>query len=287
MALELVADYPCETGEGPVWHVDEEALYWVDIPNGLLYRYDPETDEHGLVREGNPVGGVTVQADGSLLLFGAGGAVDRWEAESETATRVATLGEAADTRFNDVIADPEGRVFCGTMPTEDRLGALYRLDRDAGFTRVVDEADIPNGMGFSPDWETFYFTVSEEETIYAFDYDVETGGLSNRSVFVDTGGEAGVPDGLTVDAAGDVWSARWNGGVLVRYSPAGEERERIEFPARKVSSAAFGGRSLDDLYVTTAGGDGRPDEGELAGSLFRYDPDASGTPAFRSRVGLD
>lgn len=285
MRPELIADYPCETGEGPTWHADEGRLYWVDIPNGAMYRYEPGTDTHAPVLENHVTGGITVQSDGSLLLFGAGGAVDRWDGGD--VERIATLDPAADTRFNDVMADTEGRVFCGTMPTESRLGALYRLDRDGTFTRVVETADIPNGMGFSPDRETLYFTVTEENVIYAFDYDRETGALSNRRVLVDTTDETGVPDGLTVDADGDIWSARWNGGALVRHAPTGAERERIDFPVRKVSSAAFGGPSLDRLYVTTAGGDGRPDEGPLAGSLFRCSPDVAGTPAFRSRIRVD
>lgn len=282
MAPELVADYPAKTGEGPIWHTDDAQLYWTDIPNGVLYRYDPATDSHEVVLERDTIGGTTVQADGSLLLFGAGGVVERWD--GTTVETVATLDEAATTRFNDVIADPAGRVFCGTMPTDDELGALYRLDRDGTFTRVVDEADIPNGMGFSPDRETFYFTVSEENSIYAYDYEVDSGTISDRRVLVSTVDEPGVPDGLTVDASGDLWSARWDGRALVHYTPTGEERERTEFPVEKVSSATFGGSSLDQLYVTTAGGDDRPAEGALAGSLFRFEPGVTGTAEFCSRI---
>ncbi|WP_188148853.1 SMP-30/gluconolactonase/LRE family protein [Haloferax sp. AS1] len=282
MAPELVADYPAKTGEGPIWHTDHAQLYWTDIPNGILYQYNPVTDSHAVLLERDTIGGTTVQADGSLLLFGAGGVVERWNGtDVET---IATLKEAAATRFNDVIADPAGRVFCGTMPMDDELGALYRLDCDGTFTRVVDDADIPNGMGFSPDRETFYFTVSEENSIYAYDYDADSGGISNQRVLVSTADEAGVPDGLTVDASGDLWSARWDGRALVRYTPTGKERDRVEFPVEKVSSATFGGPSLDQLYVTTAGGDNRLAEGALAGSLFRFGPGVTGTTEFRSRI---
>ncbi|WP_435158300.1 SMP-30/gluconolactonase/LRE family protein [Haladaptatus sp. DFWS20] len=282
MKPELVADYPCETGEAPIWHTEEARLYWTDIPNGILYRYDPSSDSHQVVLERDTIGGTTIQSDGSLLLFGAGGIVERWD--GETVETVTTLDEAAETRFNDVIADPEGRVFCGTMSTADRLGSLYRLNHDGTFTRIVDEADIPNGMGFSPDHETFYFTVSNENAIYACDYETDTGTISDRSVLVSTADEVGVPDGLTVNESGDLWSARWDGRTLVRYAPTGEERERVEFPVEKVSSVTFGGSSFEQLYVTTAGGYGRPEEGALAGSLFRVTPDSTGTPEFRSRI---
>ncbi|GAA0683009.1 SMP-30/gluconolactonase/LRE family protein [Natronoarchaeum mannanilyticum] len=285
MTAELVADYACEIGEGPVWHPDEERLYWADIPNGTLYRYDPATDTHGTVLSDTVVSGGTIQSDGSLLLFGAGGAVYRWAgAETET---VATLDTAAHTRFNDVIADPRGRVFCGTMPTDDQLGTLFRLDRDGTFTRILDEVDIPNGMAFSADRETFYFTASDENAIYAFDYDIESGSISDRSVLVDTSDEAGVPDGLAIDERGDLWSARWGGNAVVRYSPEGVERERVDVPVEKVSCATFGGPSFDTLYVTTAGGDERPTGGELDGSLFRYEPDTTGGAQFYSRVLVD
>lgn len=285
MRPELVADYPSHTGEGPVWHPDEQRLYWLDIPNGILYRYDPATDDHGIVLEGDAIGGLTVQTDGSLLLFGDSGVVKRWDGtELET---VAQAPDAADTRFNDVMADPRGRVFCGTMPTDDRLGTLYRLDTDGTFTRVVDEVDIPNGMGFSLDRSTFYFTASEENAIYRYDYDGRTGAISNRSVLVDTSDEDGIPDGLTVDADGNLWSARWNGRALVQYSPAGEELRRVSFPVERVSCATFGGPDRRTLYVTTAGGHQRPEQGELAGSLFRITPDVGPSSQFRSDVSFE
>jgi D-xylonolactonase len=191
-------------------------------------------------------------------------------------------------RFNDVIADPEGRVFCGTMPIGDRPGRLYQLDRDLRLHLVLDDAGISNGMGFSPDLTAMYHTDTTKRLISVFAYDRATGALANRRDFVRTPDEPGegMPDGMTVDAGGDVWSARWDGSVLVRYSPAGAERQRIPFPARKVSSVAFGGPDYADAYVTTAGGQDRPHEGPGAGALFRVRLGVSGGPEFRSRIGL-
>jgi len=285
MVAELVANLACEIGEGPVWHPDRERLFWVDIPNGILYSYDPSADAYETVLNDTIVSGATIQSDGSLLLFGTGGVVYRWDGAEPTP--IVTLDSATDTRFNDVIADPKGRVFCGTMPTDDRLGALYRLDRDGTFTQVVDEVNIPNGMAFSSDRETFYFTVSDENAIYEYDYNIETGTITNCSKFVDTSDETGVPDGLTIDEGGDLWSARWGGSAIIRYSPAGVERERVEIPVEKVSCAAFGGPSSKNLYITTAGGNEHMGRDELAGSLFRYVPNCAGATKFYSEVFVD
>ncbi|OVE84711.1 SMP-30/gluconolactonase/LRE family protein [Natronolimnobius baerhuensis] len=286
---ERVADTTAHTGEGPLWHPEEELVYWVDIPNGKLFAYDPETDEYDLVYEtaGAPLGGYTIEEDGALLLF-THGTVSRLEPGADEAEPVAEVDDA-DTRFNDVIADPEGRVFCGTMPGEDELGDLYRLDPDGSVTLVVEDVDIPNGMGFTDDLETFYFTESEEHVIYAFDYDRETGELSNQRSFVDVPTDDGIPDGMTVDETGDIWSARWDGGRVVRYSPDGEVLEEIDLPARKVSSATFGGPAYEDLYLTTALTDNdREAEGDGAGALFRVpDVGPSGVPEFRSRISLE
>ncbi|MFC6763987.1 SMP-30/gluconolactonase/LRE family protein [Natrinema soli] len=287
--LERVADTRNDTGEGPLWHLDEGCLYWVDIPPGKLYRFDPDAETHALAYETpeeRPISGFTIQTDGSLLLF-EDGRISRWQPGSESAALVTEVD--TDTRFNDVIADPEGRVFCGTMPDDDLLGDLYRLDVDATVTTVVEDVDIANGMGFTADLETFYFTESEAQRIYAFDYDRETGALSNRRTFVETPDDDGIPDGLTVDKDDFVWSARWNGGRAVRFDRSGEPVDEIDVPARKVSSVAFAGPEYDDLYLTTAleGGD-RVDEGDGAGALFRATGlETGGSEEFRSRIGTE
>jgi sugar lactone lactonase YvrE len=285
MQPELIADYQCQTGEGPMWHPDEQRVYWCDIPAGRLFRYDPAMGEHELCYEGVPVGGFTVQADGALLFFMTKGTVKIWR-EGELTTVVDEIPDERETRFNDVIADPAGRVFCGTMPTRDRLGRLYRLDPDGTLTTVLDGIGCSNGMGFTPDRKRMYYTDSHKREIYLFDYDRATGELDNQRVFVQTPEGEGIPDGMTVDAEGCVWSARWNGGCLVRYTPDGVEERRIAFPALKVSSVIFGGPDYTDMYVTTAGGNHKAEEGEGAGALFRLNLGIKGVSEFRSRIGL-
>lgn len=290
---ERIADYACTTGEGPLWHPNERQLYWVDIPNGRLFRYDPTSGAHEQCyeRDGS-IGAFTVQNDGDLLLFLDGGVIAVWNDNGDPLEVVSELSDEHDSRFNDVIADPEGRIFCGTMPTDEHPGRLYRLETDGSVERVCDDVALPNGFGFTPDLEHLYFNETEGNAIYRFDYDRTTGELTGRELFVDTTSEEGKPDGMTVDAAGHVWSAFWNGGCLVRYAPDGTPVERVGFPARKVSSVTFGGPTYLDAYVTTALGPAEGEsgtketEGDGAGALFRADLGVRGVPEFYSRIRL-
>lgn len=283
MKPELIADYQCITGEGPLWHPIENRLYWLDIPTGRMFRYDPTTGEHEQFYDGEVVGGFTIQDNGALLLFMAKGAVKIWQ-NGKLSSVIKEIPDERESRFNDVIADPAGRVFCGTMSTSERLGRLYCLDTSGKLTKVLDGVGTSNGMGFTSDREQMYHTDSRKREIYLFDYDEDTGAITNREVFVRTPEGEGVPDGMTVDAEGYVWSARWDGGCLVRYTPEGKEDRRICFPAKKVSSVVFGGEDYTDIYVTTAGGNDKETEGSGAGALFRINLDIKGVPEFFSRV---
>jgi D-xylonolactonase len=286
-SLTHVADRRLTVGEGPLWHPDEDALYWVDIVAGHLFRYDPATGTSDRVYEADrPIGGYTIEADGSLLLFEGGGRIVRWSQDDGVGDVVVSgLDAEADSRFNDVIADPRGRVFAGTMPTADREGRLYRVELDGTVRPVDDGFAIPNGMGFSPDRSTLYLAVSDDQVIYAYDYDQATGNLSTRRRFVDTGDEAGVPDGLTVDADGYVWNARWNASCVVRYDPDGTEVGRLAVPPPKASSLTFGGPDYRDVYLTTAVGEGADaDDHPEAGTLYRTRADIRGVPEYRSRI---
>ena len=284
---DIVADYQCETGEGPLWHPTEKRLYWVDIPRGRLFRYDPERRSSEVFELGIAIGGFTLQADGDLLLFMARGAIQRWRNGVLTPV-VAGIPYEADNRFNDVIADPEGRVYCGTMSSRSHPGRLYRLDRDGSLTVLLDGIGTSNGLGFTPDRKRLYYTDTRPGEIYLFDYHRATGGISDRRLFVrvpDKEGE-GRPDGLTVDAEGCVWSARWGGGCVVRYDQDGREIQRIGLPARCVSCVTFGGDDYRDMYITTAGGDRREEQDRGAGALFVLQPGVQGVPEFVSRVGI-
>lgn len=283
MEPELIADYQCVTGEGPLWHPTEQRLYWADIPTGRMFRYDPKTGHHEQFYEGDVVGGFTIQDDGALLLFMAHGAVKIWR-DGQLETILDEIPDERESRFNDVFADPEGRVFCGTMPTTDRPGRLYRLDPDRTLTLLLEGIAVSNGMGLTLDRKQLYYTETGAKKIYLFDYDQRTGAISNQRVFKDSSDEDGMPDGMTVDAEGHVWSARWDGYRLTRYAPDGTEVLRVQFPAKKVSSVTFGGPDYMDMYVTTAGGNDKAENGPGAGALFRLRLGIQGLPEFPSRI---
>lgn len=287
MQLNLIADYKCQTGEGPLWHPDEKVVYWLDIPPGKLFRYNPETGQHTQCfdLEGDSVGGFTIQEDGALLLFMAKGAIKTWK-DGKFETIVEGIPGEEQSRFNDVIADPAGRVFCGTMPSPDKLGNLYLLDHDGSITEVLDEIGCSNGIGFTPDRKQMYYTDSRARTIYLFDYNEADSAITNQRVFIETPESEGIPDGMTVDADGYIWTAKWDGYMLVRYTPDAKEDQRIEFPTKKVSCVTFGGDDYTDMYVTTAGGHDKTENGEHAGALYHLNLGIKGVPEFRSRIAL-
>ena len=287
MDPDVVADIPCTVGEAPLWHPDEDALYWTDDHEGRLYRFDPEDGAHKCVYNGIPFGGFTFQDDGTFLLFLEDGRIENWDHRDESAeTIVEELPQYRGSRFNDVIADPEGRVFCGMKPSDTHPGCLYRLDTDGTIRKVVDDLGLPNGMGFTPDHDGFYLTDSDARVIWKYSYDRASGEIYEPEPFVRTSVARGIPDGMKVDTNGHVWSARWNDGRVYRYTPEGAEARRIEFPVWKVSSLTIGGPQYTDAYATTAGGDDREHEGQYAGSLFRFSINVNGVPEFRSGIQL-
>ena len=280
---QLIADYACHTGENPLWHMLEKRLYWCDNPNGRIFRFDPSTGNHEQCYEGRTVGGFTIQSDGSLLLFMDRGTVAIWQNGELTEINPEIEAEK-NSRFNDVIADPRGRVFCGTMSSSQSKGRLYRLDVDGSLHVLLTDIGCSNGMAFTLDQKGFYYTDSVAREIYLFDYNVEDGSLSKKRVFACFGESDGMPDGATTDADGRLWSALWNGACIVRLLPNGQIDKRIPLPTRKISSLTFGGEQYGDIYITTAGGNTKHEDGPLAGALFRLKTQLRGLPEFFSRV---
>ena len=170
MYHELIADYRRRVGEGPMWHPIEKCVYWLDIPAGRLFRHDPAAKSHRLYFEGPQIGGFTLQTDGSLLLFTEKGAIATLRSGSLEYLFDEIPAERG-TRFNYVIADPAGRVFCGTMPAPGHAGSLYRLDTDGSIRQVLRGIGISSRLGFTPDKKQMYHTDSPAHNVYIFDYD--------------------------------------------------------------------------------------------------------------------
>lgn len=244
--VEMLADVNALVGEGALWDPIDGCLYWVDIRTGRAFRYDPATNENRQIHQGVNVGGLRRNRRGGLVL-GTWEGVLLWRSDDDTAW----WKHDPAFQFNDVTAGPDGSFYGGSY-FDDRPGKLYRFYPDGRVVVVADGVGISNGMGFSPDVRTFYHTDSPTRTIFRYDYDPTTHQLSNRRAFVTLPTTEGIPDGMTVDGEGYVWSAIWGGGCVIRFDPDGREERRLRFPATQTSSVAFGGPELTDLYVTTA-----------------------------------
>ena len=247
--------------EGPCWRPDELALYWTDIDTGKIWRFDPASARAEVFHTGNKTGGMTLQHDGSWLLFREDDVA--WvDAKGHLKACQPIIFPEAQ-RFNDVIADPAGRIFAGTIGTDNNLGGLYRFEPNGDYQRLFRGTHISNGMAFSPCGNFLYWTCTTSRAIYRFDYSLKSGRLSERTCIYECPPEEQLPDGLTVDLLGNLWSARWGSGLVVIISPAGKKLGQIEFPEACITSLAWGGEELGDLYVTAARAYGNPGTHDL------------------------
>jgi sugar lactone lactonase YvrE len=293
----IVANYGDLCGEGPLWDNSCSTLYWTDITGLKFYRYQPAIARHEMVYQGTEISGFALNQPGGFVVTNTQG-IWLWDGQGPFHLIASEVG-GHRCQMNDCIADPAGRLFAGSLyydpSTDYALGHLIRVDTD-GTAHVVDEGiHLANGLGFSPDQKIMYFTDSVARTIYAYDYDHRDGTVQHRRVFVKVPDEEGIPDGLTVDAEGFVWSAQWYGSCLVRYDPEGKPERRISIPAKQVSSLAFGGDSLTTIFVTTAGKSEPmpimppgydPNSGPMGGQLFQLDLGIQGMLEYRAQIQL-
>jgi sugar lactone lactonase YvrE len=283
-AVELVLDARADLGEGPRWDSRRQRLLWVDIMRGRVHAFAPSTGECRNVAVGRPVGALASASDASLVLAVAGGFA-RLDLDSERLEMLAVVeADRPQNRMNDGNCDGAGRFWAGTMALDEApgAGALYRLDPDLTVHTMLTGVTISNGLDWSPDGRRMYYVDSPTQRIDVFDFDVATGTIANRRAFVEVPADAGVPDGLTVDAAGFVWLALWGGAALRRYAPNGTLARVVPLPVTHPTSCAFGGAALDELYVTSAR---RPLTAQekarqpQAGGVFRLRPGVAGRPA--------
>ena len=273
-------------GEGARWDARRGELLIVDILAGHVYR-GRVGDDGGLslVRTyevPGTVGAVApVEDDEGWLL-----AANRGFAYLQESGALRPFAEVtpAGTRMNDAACDPQGRFWAGTMANDHRAGAgaLYRLERDGQIDQMLDGLTISNGLGWSLDGGTMYVTDSGPRVVHAFSFDGERGTISNGRVLIEVPAEVGTPDGLTVDAAGDLWVAIFGGGRVRHYSADGDLLDEWPVPAKETTSCAFAGPGLKRLFVTTATEDWSDEERRAeptAGLVYRFDTDATGRPA--------
>ncbi len=274
MNIECVVDSRSELGEGAVWDVADQCLWWVDIMGELVHRFDPASGTDDTWAVGEPVGSLAVRSGGGLVLATKTGF---HLFNPETGEKTAIVDPEPDltgNRFNDGGTDRQGRFWAGTMQQDgDRkpVGSFYRLDTDMTATKMMSDITVTNGIAFSPDGKTMYAsdTGASVRTVWAFDYDGDTGTPSNKRVLFDTHGMAGRPDGGTIDADGCYWYAGVGGWQVVRVTPEGKVDRVIDVPVEKPTKPMFGGANLDVLYVTSLSQGLDPDRPQPhAGSLF-------------------
>lgn len=270
-------------GEGPLWHPGERRLYWLDLVRPAVYRFDPASGRNEQLQAdvGTYVGGLVFRQRGGWIVVREDGisAVD-----VVSGRRQVLLHPEADLPgnwFNDCKCDRRGRLWTGSADRkeQDATGSLYVIDAELGVRKVDSGIICANGPAFSPDGKTAYFADSFARKIFRYDIDPASGAVGPRSTFVSVPEDAGVPDGMTVDADGFLWNAQWDGWRVTRYAPDSRIDRVIQLPVPRPTAPAFGGEDLKTLYITSASyglSDAQLKEAPLSGSLFACEPGVRG-----------
>ena len=282
-AVELVVDAHAIVGEGPVWDPSAGLLVWVDIEGKRIHEFDPATGMDREIEVPQYPGAVVRRASGGYMAAVTDGfaSVDR---DGRFEMVVPVEADVSGNRMNDGKCDPQGRFWAGTtrMAHDAPIGVLVRLEADLSVHPMVDELWVSNGLDWTADDSRMYFIDSFVQRVDVFDFEPATGAISNRRPLIEVPESWGFPDGMTLDAEGYLWVACWGSSRVRRFDPEGRLDREIVLPVTQVSSCAFGGPDLCDLYITTAarGLDAAALEREPhAGGLFRARPGVQGRPA--------
>lgn len=273
-----------ELGEGSIWNPLDERLYWVDILNSILHVYDPKTGADKVIPTGSYVGTVVPVAGGDVLV-GLQKGIYRMNLETRELALLINPLPGPPVRFNDGKCDPSGRFWVGTISMDGARGKskLYRLDRDGSLHEMLSDVSISNGIVWTADRKTMYYNDTPTLTVQAFDYDDETGNISNRRIAFRIPEGHGYPDGMSIDAADKLWIAMWGTGNVNCYDPrSGELLRQVKVPAPHTASCAFGGKDLETLYITTARSEMEAEDLKrypMSGDLFAAEMDVRGVPA--------
>ncbi len=277
-----LTDLKMEHGEGPIWDFRNQILYWVDIMKGLIYAHNFINDEILIYEVRQPVGAIGLANDNQLVL-----AIEHGFAMLDLATKVVSPypipGLVDQVRMNDGKVDPLGRFVAGTMDYNESasIAHLYQFDPSHQIKTLHSDLTISNGLDWSPDLEHFYLIDSPTQEVVRFDYDQETGGFNDPMVIYKTApGE--FPDGMTIDAEGNLWIALWGGSKVIQLDPAGHLIDEIELPVLHVTSCCLGGEDFKTLFITTSGialTDEEKAQHPDAGKLFSVSVKTPGKPS--------
>ena len=254
--IEHILSAQNKLGETPIWAPEENALYWVDWGGRPTCRFEPETGAFRAFPTDLAVTALARRASGGWIAIALNGLYG-WDPKTDEYKLLVGPPEPdkPEICYNDAAVDRQGRLLVGTVNMKDGFapdGSLYRLDSDGSLHQLDTGYATANGIGVSPDGRTVYVTDMRHHQILALDYDTVNGTVRNRRLFACVPESDGMPDGLIVDAEGFVWSGHWAGWKLTRYDPEGRVERQVRFPVQHVISFAFGGRDLDELFVTTA-----------------------------------
>lgn len=242
-----------QLAEGPHWSSIDQRLHWVDITNGIVFSINADGTDCRSIDVHELVGAVVPCRAGGLLVALQSG-IYTIDSQGERTLVAHPEHDRPGNRYNDGKCDSLGRFWVGSLALNGEPGAgrLWRIDPDGHCTLIEQHLDVPNGLGWSPDEQRFYHTDSGRATIYQYDMDMPSGALGKRRVFASNADGDGVPDGLTVDTEGSIWSAQWDGGCLIRYDADGRIAQRIRIDVPRPTSCTIGGPDHRTLYITSA-----------------------------------
>lgn len=285
--VDVLVDIRALVGEGALWDEQAQVLYWVDIMSNALYVYDPATGQNRHYDIGQHVGTVVLRRSGGVMLALANGFAEYDLASGKLTILSDPESHLPSNRFNDGKCDPGGRFWAGTMAytNQSTQGSLYRLDADLSVHKMLGNIAISNGIVWSHDKRTMYYIDTFAHNVRAFDYDNASGDISNERVVIPESPEMRMPDGMAIDANGNLWVAHFGGGCVRCWNPhTGQLIDQIDLPARQITSCAFGGEKLDTLFITSAAlglDTAALAKQPLAGSLFSVKPGVTGALTYR------
>jgi sugar lactone lactonase YvrE len=283
--IATVDDGPFELAESPLWDARTQSLLWVDVVAGAIFRHRPETVSTTRTDVGEQVGCIALTREPGTVVAALRSGWHWVDLETGDLQLIAMPEHAhARCRFNDGAVDSAGRFWTGSLEDDevDPVGKLYRLDGDLAFKTMDSGFVCSNGIDWSPDARCMYFVDSRRDAIYRYTYDIATGEIGARELFVDTRQLAGIPDGLGVDAGGTLWCAFWDGSAVCAFNPEGELVETVALPVPRPTSVTFGGSHLTTMYVTTATRgltDSQKSEWPSSGSVLAIKATNAGRPA--------
>jgi sugar lactone lactonase YvrE len=287
IGAEVVFPAAAALGEGALWDVATERLYWVDIVGHKACCFDPKAQSNLAYDVGEDVGTVVLARNGKWVVALRSGVAVLDPATGSVTPLVTPEVDRRGNRLNDGKCDPRGRLWVGSMVESGPRGdaALYSIDLDLKVEKKLSHIDLSNGLVWARDERLFYHIDTPTQRVRAFDYDVATGAISGERAVFELPKAAGSPDGMTIDENDQLWVALWGGRKVLRVDPkSGGVGFEVDVPVDRVTSCAFGGSDLDTLYITTARIGAGPEElakQPLAGSLFAARVPFRGVPSRR------